>query len=79
MVSWLVQWIYRRIRVTQWANVDDLGTTPKDSPGTVALAIFILEEVASLLLCEGIPRGIDFTGNFEDIALTTDFTCIRFH
>ena len=45
-------------RVTHWAFADDLGINPKADPETIGLAILILRQVASPLLCQGTPRGI---------------------
>ena len=58
---------------TEWSFVDGLGFNPKADPETIALAILILRQVASLHF---VPESL-LTGNLEDIAPTMVFTCTR--
>ena len=53
--------------------------TLKGGPETIAIAILILGQVASVWLYQDTPRGINFTKNLEDIGPTADFTCKRHH
>ena len=77
-------------RSTQWAFAGGTGLNLKADSATIGLAILILRQVARpsntplevsrMLLGHHfakVPPQVLLTGNLEDIAPTTDFTCTR--
>ena len=62
----------------QWDFASSLEITPKGCPEKIHMMNLILGLGESITLAR-YPKGGDFGGNLEDIALKTDFTCTKHH